>query len=257
MSAGVFAEVEPAVRLVGVSASRGGRPVLHDVSIDIKAGETVALVGRSGSGKTTLLRLVNRLSEPDAGQVVIEGKPAPAWNPIELRRRIGYVIQDAGLFPHMTVAANIATVPRLLEWPREKMAARVDELLTLVGLEPGEFRDRWPDQLSGGQRQRVGLARALAADPPVLLMDEPFGAIDAITKSELHGEFKRLQATLHRAVILVTHDMGEAFALADRVAVLHDGRIVTCDVPAAVAASTDPRVAALVATFAKATVEKP
>ncbi len=236
-----------AVQFVGVSASRGGRPVLRDVSIDVAAGETVALVGRSGSGKTTLLRLVNRLSEPDAGQVIIHGRPATTWDPIELRRAIGYVIQDAGLFPHMTVASNIGLVPRLLLWPADRIAARVDELLTMVGLEPAEFRLRWPDQLSGGQRQRVGLARALAADPTVLLMDEPFGAIDAITKSELHAEFKRLQALLHRAVVLVTHDISEAFALADRVAVLHDGQIVAYDEPAAVRASADPRVAALVA----------
>jgi osmoprotectant transport system ATP-binding protein len=235
-----------AVQFVGVSASRGSTPVLRGVSIDIKARETVALVGRSGSGKTTLLRLVNRLSEPDSGQVIVEGTPTTEWNPIELRRRIGYVIQDAGLFPHMTVGANISLVPRLLMWSPEKIAARVDELLTMVGLEPEEFRERFPDQLSGGQRQRVGLARALAADPSLLLMDEPFGAIDAITKSELHAEFKRLQSLLHRAVILVTHDIGEAFALADRVAVLHDGQIVTCDIPSAVRASTDPRVAALV-----------
>ena len=235
------------VQLVGVSASRGGRRVLRDVSIAIAAGETVALVGRSGSGKTTLLRLVNRLSEPDAGEVIVDGRPATSWDAIELRRTIGYVIQDAGLFPHMTVGSNIAILPRLLQWPAAKLAARVDELLTMVGLEPAVFRDRWPDELSGGQRQRVGLARALAADPPLLLMDEPFGALDPITKSELHLEFRRLQSTLQRAVVLVTHDMAEAFALADRVAVLHDGEIVICEVPAIVRASTDPRVAALVA----------
>jgi osmoprotectant transport system ATP-binding protein len=235
------------VQLAGVSASRGGRRVLRDVSIAIAAGETVALVGRSGSGKTTLLRLVNRLSEPDAGEVIVNGRPTASWDPIELRRKIGYVIQDAGLFPHMTVGANIAILPRLLQWPAAKLAARVDELLTMVGLEPAVFRDRWPDELSGGQRQRVGLARALAADPPLLLMDEPFGALDPITKSELHLEFRRLQSTLQRAVVLVTHDMAEAFALADRVAVLHDGEIVICEVPAIVRASTDPRVAALVA----------
>ena len=222
--------------------------MLRDVSVEIHEGETVALVGRSGSGKTTLLRLVNRLIDPDAGRVIIHGKAATAWDPIELRRKIGYVIQDAGLFPHLTVAANIGLLPRLLKWPAAKIAARVDELLTMVGLEPEQFRRRWPDQLSGGQRQRVGLARALAADPSLLLMDEPFGAIDVITKSELHAEFKRLQGLLHRAVVLVTHDIREAFALADRVAVLHDGQIVACDVPAVVRASTDPRVAALVAT---------
>jgi osmoprotectant transport system ATP-binding protein len=236
-----------AVQFVGVSASRGGRPVLRDVSIQINAAETVALVGRSGSGKTTLLRLINRLSEPDSGQVIVQGKPATAWDPIELRRHTGYVIQDAGLFPHMTVASNIALVPRLLKWPADRIAGRVDELLTMVALAPAEFRARWPDQLSGGQRQRVGLARALAADPSLLLMDEPFGAIDAITKSELHAEFTRLQAMLHRAVVLVTHDINEAFALADRIAVLHDGQIVAFDVPEAVRASNDPRVASLVA----------
>jgi osmoprotectant transport system ATP-binding protein len=236
-----------AVQFVGVSASRGGRPVLRNVSIDIGTSETVALVGRSGSGKTTLLRLINRLSDPDAGSVIVHGKPANTWDPIELRRQIGYVIQDAGLFPHMTVASNISLVPRLLMWPAEKIAARVDELLRMVGLEPAEFGGRWPDQLSGGQRQRVGLARALAADPSLLLMDEPFGAIDTITKSELHAEFRRLKAMLHRAVVLVTHDINEAFTLADRVAVLHDGQIVACDVPAVVRASSDPRVSALVA----------
>jgi osmoprotectant transport system ATP-binding protein len=246
LSAEALAKGDFAVQFVGVSASRGGRRVLHDVSIAIGAGETVALVGRSGSGKTTLLRLVNRLSEPDAGQVVVDGRPTSEWNPIELRRRIGYVIQDAGLFPHMTVASNIAIVPRLLDWSAARVTARVDEMLTLVGLDPTAYRGRWPDELSGGQRQRIGLARALAADPSLLLMDEPFGALDPITKTELHAEFKRLQSTLHRAVVLVTHDMAEAFALADRIAVLSDGQIVACDTPAVLRASSDPRVTALV-----------
>ena len=248
MSAEGLAKVDIAVQFEGVSASRGGRRVLEDVSIAIGAGEVVALVGRSGSGKTTLLRLINRLIEPDAGDVIVDGRSTSAWDPIALRRNTGYVIQDAGLFPHMTVASNIAIVPRLLQWPGARVIARVDELLAMVGLAPATYRDRWPDELSGGERQRVGLARALAADPNLLLMDEPFGALDPITRSELHVEFKRLQATLRRAVVLVTHDMAEAFALADRVAVLFDGRIVTCDTPAAVRASSDPRVAALVAT---------
>jgi osmoprotectant transport system ATP-binding protein len=151
------------------------------------------------------------------------------------------------LFPHMTVAANVATVPRLLEWPEARIRARVDELLAMIGLAPETYRERWPDELSGGERQRVGLARALAADPPLLLMDEPFGALDPITKSELHAEFRRVQAALRRTVVLVTHDMAEAFALADRIAVLCDGQICACDTPPAVRASTDPRVAALVA----------
>jgi osmoprotectant transport system ATP-binding protein len=236
----------PAVAFHEVSASRGGRGVLHGVSLAIGARETVALVGRSGSGKTTLLRLVNRLLEPDAGKVVVDDRDVREWDPIALRRRTGYVIQDAGLFPHMTVAANIATIPSLLEWDPARIRARVDELLALVGLDPGEFRERWPDELSGGQRQRVSLARALAVDPPLLLMDEPFGALDPITKSELHTEFKRVQAAMHRAVILVTHDIGEAMQLADRVAVLHEGRIIACAPGAELQQSSDPRVASLV-----------
>ena len=237
-----------AVAFDGVSASRGSRRVLHDVSMTIAPGETVALVGRSGSGKTTLLRLINRLLEPDAGRVLVEGRETRAWDAIELRRRTGYVIQDVGLFPHLTVAANVAIVPRLLEWPETRTEARVDELLTLVGLPPSEFRSRWPDELSGGQRQRVGLARALAADPPLVLMDEPFGAVDPITRAELHAEFLRVQDALHRTVILVTHDMSEAFALATRIAVLDEGRLIALAAPAELARSTDERVSSLIAT---------
>jgi len=235
----------PAVQFAEVSASRGGRAVLRHVSLSVAAGQTVALVGRSGSGKTTLLRLVNRLLDPDSGDVLVDGLSTRAWNPVDLRRRTGYVIQDAGLFPHVTVAGNIATVPRLLEWPSARIEARVDELLTLVGLDPAVFRGRWPDQLSGGQRQRAGLARALAADPPLLLMDEPFGALDPITKGELHAEFQRVQRTLHRSVILVTHDMAEACLLADQIAVLHDGEVIACDTPANVVAANDVRVTSL------------
>lgn len=239
----------PAVQFAQVSASRGGRPVLHHVSMTVNHGHTVALVGRSGSGKTTLLRLVNRLLDPDAGDVLVDGQNTRDWDPIALRRRTGYVIQDAGLFPHVTVGDNLATVPRLLAWPAARVSARVDELLTLVGLDPAVFRDRWPDELSGGQRQRAGLARALAADPPLLLMDEPFGALDPITKGELHAEFLRVQRTLHRSVILVTHDMAEACALADQIAVLHEGALITCDTPANVLASGDVRVRALMGTI--------
>jgi osmoprotectant transport system ATP-binding protein len=213
----------------------------------VAAGHTVALVGRSGSGKTTLLRLVNRLLDADSGEVLVDGISTRAWDPVELRRRTGYVIQDAGLFPHLTVADNIATVPRLLEWPAARVSARVDELLMLVGLDPAVFRGRWPDELSGGQRQRAGLARALAVDPPLLLMDEPFGALDPITKAELHVEFHRLQGTLQRSVILVTHDMAEACALADQIAVLHEGELIACESPETIMASEDPRVRALMA----------
>jgi osmoprotectant transport system ATP-binding protein len=236
---------EPAVQFAGVSASRGGQPVLRRVSMSVPRGQTVALVGRSGSGKTTLLRLVNRLLDPDAGDVFVEGQSTRAWDPVALRRRTGYVIQDAGLFPHVTVGGNIATVPRLLGWSAARVSARIDELLRLVGLDADTFRDRWTDELSGGQRQRAGLARALAADPPLLLMDEPFGALDPITKGELHAEFRRVQQTLQRSVILVTHDMAEACALADQIAVLHDGELIACDTPANVIASHDPRVTSL------------
>lgn len=235
----------PAVEFADVSASRGGRSVLHDVSLSIDAGETLALVGRSGSGKTTLLRLVNRLLDPDRGRVHVDGRDTRAWDPIALRRRTGYVIQDVGLFPHVTVADNIATVPRLLDWPEPRVQARVDELLAMVGLEPAEFRRRWPDQLSGGQRQRVGLARALAADPAVVLMDEPFGALDVITKRELHAEFRLVQRSLHRTVLLVTHDIAEASALADWIAVLDEGRVIAMDTPARMRESADPRVRSL------------
>ena len=222
--------------------------MLHNVSLAVAARETLALVGRSGSGKTTLLRIINRLIEPDAGRVLVEDRDVREWDPIALRRRTGYVIQDVGLFPHLSVAANIATVPSLLGWDATRIADRVDELLMLVGLDAADFRDRWPDELSGGQRQRVGLARALAADPPLLLMDEPFGALDPITKSELHAEFQRVKAAIARTVIIVTHDIDEAFRLADRIAVLHDGRIIACASGAALQASQDPRVDALVAT---------
>jgi len=236
----------PAIAFTGVSARRGSRRVLHDISIAVAAGETLALVGRSGSGKTTLLRLVNRLQDPDEGHVRVDGRDTRDWSPVDLRRRTGYVIQEVGLFPHMTVTDNIATVPRLMGWSEARILARVDTLLTLVALEPAAFRHRWPDELSGGQRQRVGLARALAADPPVLLMDEPFGAIDPITRADLHAEFRRVQASLRRAVLIVTHDMAEAFALADRIAVLHEGRLVACAPPAELAASRDPNVTALI-----------
>jgi osmoprotectant transport system ATP-binding protein len=236
------------IDFINVTASRGRRPVLHGVSLRIEEGEVVALVGRSGSGKTTLLRLVNRMLRPDAGEIRVGGRAVEEWDEIALRRQTGYAIQEVGLFPHFSVADNIALVPRLLRWDRTRVAARVDELLTLVGLDPAQFRARWPEQLSGGQRQRVGLARALAGDPPVLLMDEPFGALDPITRVELHREFRALQAKLRRAVLLVTHDLSEAFALADRVGVMHEGRMLACDTPAALAESQDSHVRALIET---------
>jgi len=234
---------DPAIEFREVSFARPGRPrVLDAFSLTVEAGEVLALVGRSGAGKSTLLKLINRLIEPDGGAVIVEGRDTRAWDPIQLRRRVGYVLQEVGLFPHMTIGDNVAVVPQLERWPPERVTARVDELLDLVGLPPQQFVTRWPDELSGGQRQRVGVARALAADPPVLLMDEPFGALDPLTRVELHREFRRVQERLRKTVIIVTHDMGEAFALGDRVGVLEMGRLIANDRPAVVAASRDPHV---------------
>jgi len=232
-----------AIEFVGVTIARaGGRPALDRFTLAVERGEVLALVGRSGAGKTTLLKLVNRLLLPDAGAVLVEGRDTREWEPIRLRRRVGYVLQEVGLFPHMTIEENIAVVPRLERWPLDRTQQRVAELLELIGLPPGRYAGRWPDELSGGERQRVGVARALAVDPPVLLMDEPFGALDPITRAELHDEFRRIQGRLRKTVIIVTHDMGEAFALGDRVGVLERGALVVCDRPAAVARSQDPRV---------------
>jgi osmoprotectant transport system ATP-binding protein len=227
-------------RAVGFTRPPAAR-ILDDFSLAIQPGEVLALVGRSGAGKSTLLKLVNRLLVPDAGAVVVEGRDTREWEPIALRRRIGYVLQDVGLFPHMTIGANIGVVPKLEGWPADRVAARVRELLTLIAL-PALFGDRYADELSGGQRQRVGVARALAVDPPILLMDEPFGALDPLTRAELHKEFRRIQQRLHKTVVIVTHDMGEAFALADRIGVLDEGRLVVCAEPERIGASHDARV---------------
>src|ERR1051325_4328351 len=233
----------PALEFRDVSFTRpGGTRVLDRFNLAVAAGEVVALVGRSGAGKSTILKLINRLLDPDSGDVFVEGAPVRSWEPIKLRRRVGYVLQDVGLFPHMTVGGNIAVVPKLEGWTEDRVNARVGELLDLIGLDREAFASRWPDQLSGGQRQRVGVARALAVDPPMLLMDEPFGALDPVTRADLHEEFRRIQRRVRKTVIIVTHDMGEAFALADRVGVIDEGRLVACDVPTALAASTDPRV---------------
>jgi osmoprotectant transport system ATP-binding protein len=232
-----------AIEFRDVSFTRpGGTRVLDHFSLTVDTGDVLALVGRSGAGKTTLLKLVNRLLLPDEGAVLVEGRDTREWEPIRLRRRVGYVLQDVGLFPHLNVANNVAVVPRLEKWPAERTAARVEELLELVGLGAPLLATRWPDELSGGQRQRVGVARALAVDPPVLLMDEPFGALDPLTRAELHAEFRRIQQRVRKSVIIVTHDMGEAFALGDRVGVLEDGRLIACDKPEVVAASREPLV---------------
>lgn len=198
---------------------------VRDVTLNLAGRELIALLGESGSGKTTLLRMVNRLVEPDAGEVLVDGQNVATLDAVALRRRIGYVIQQAGLFPHLTVSDNVAVVPRLLAWPAADVTARVDELLELVGLPAAEYRGRFPEQLSGGQRQRVGVARALAARPKVLLLDEPFGALDPITRVALQGELRRIHRELELTTIMVTHDLVEALTLADRIAVLYRGEL--------------------------------
>ena len=235
-----------------------GAPILDDVSIAVGSGETLALVGASGAGKTTVLKLVNRLLVPDAGDVRVQDRDTREWDPIRLRRSVGYVIQEVGLFPHLSVADNVAVVPRLEQWSEDRVAARVRELLDLVGLSDDAYAARFPDELSGGQRQRVGVARALAADPPVLLMDEPFGALDPITRRQLQQEFRRIQATVAKCVILVTHDVAEALALGDRVGVMEGGRLIWHGAPDAIADAGDPRVHALVqSSFPVARAETP
>src|SRR5580698_698727 len=208
-----------------------GRAIVSNVSLSVSRGETLVLLGRSGSGKTTLLRLINRMLVPSEGQVLVEGRSTTEVDPIRLRRGIGYVIQEAGLFPHFTIAENVALVPTLEKWPSARIASRVEELLHLVGLEPAEFSSRRPRELSGGQRQRVGVARALAADPPILLMDEPFGALDPVTRAELQREFSALTRRLGRTIVFVTHDIREALLLGQRIALLHAGRLVALAPP--------------------------
>ena len=201
-------------------------PAISDLSLEVAAGEVCVLVGPSGSGKTTAMRLINRMIELTSGDILLGGHSVLERRPNELRREIGYVIQQIGLFPHQTIAENIATVPRLLGWDRPRTNRRTTELLELVGLDPDEMRDRYPAQLSGGQRQRVGVARALAADPPLMLMDEPFGAIDPINRGRLQDEFLRLQATVRKTVVFVTHDIDEAIKMGDRIAILREGGVL-------------------------------
>lgn len=220
----------------------GRARVLDDVSVDVAPGTILALVGPSGAGKSTILKLINRMLVPAEGRVLVDGRDTRDWVELRLRRQIGYVIQDVGLFPHMTVAANAGLVPRLEGWAPSKIDARVRELMALVGLPFDEFAGRAPDELSGGQRQRVGVARALAADPPFLLMDEPFGALDPATRAQLRRDFAAIQQTLGKTVVIVTHDMNEAFLLGTQVGVLHGGRLIACGTPAEIRASSDQRV---------------
>jgi osmoprotectant transport system ATP-binding protein len=227
---------QPMIRLAGVGKTYpDGTVAVQSLDLDVPAGALVALVGPSGCGKSTTLKMVNRLIEPSSGRIFVDGEDVMRSDAVELRRRMGYVIQQVGLFPHQSIRTNVATVPSLLGWPRRRAAERADELLELVGLEPQQYGDRYPDQLSGGERQRVGVARALAADPPVLLMDEPFGAVDPVVRERLQEEFLRLHRELGKTVLLVTHDINEAVRMGDLVAVFaRGGRLAQYDVPAAV-----------------------
>ena len=226
-----------------------GTPLVSGLNLRVAQGETLVLLGRSGSGKTTTLKLVNRLLEPSEGEIFISGRTASSWDPIQLRRGIGYVIQDAGLFPHWNVEKNVALVPQLDRWPEDRIRARVKEMLELVGLPAAEFASRRPSELSGGQRQRVGVARALAADPPILLMDEPFGALDPVTRAELQREFRALASRLGKSIVFVTHDVREALFLGTRIALLAAGRLVGEYAPAEFLHSTEQEARAFAGTL--------
>jgi osmoprotectant transport system ATP-binding protein len=231
------------IELEAASYRIGEAQILSQVSFSVAPGETLVLLGRSGSGKTSVLRLINRLSDAQSGRVLVEGKETSQWDPIKLRRRIGYVIQEIGLFPHFTVARNVALIPTLEEWPVERIEERVRELVAIVGLDPDSVLSRYPDELSGGQRQRVGVARALAADPPILLMDEPFGALDPITRAEVQTEFGRIQQKMRKAVVFVTHDIREALLLGDRIGVMEAGSLAWIGTPDEFRSSRDAVIA--------------
>jgi osmoprotectant transport system ATP-binding protein len=238
-------KIERVVEFRDVSlAIAGGRAIVERVSFEVRRGETLVLLGRSGSGKTTTLKLINRLLEPTSGEVRVEDRATTDWDAIRLRRRIGYVIQETGLFPHFTVEQNVALVPQLEGWAVDRTHERVRELLSLIGLDYEQFASRYPRELSGGQRQRVGVARALAADPPVILMDEPFGALDPLTRAELQREFAGLTARLHKTIVFVTHDVREAFALATRIGLFKDGHLVVLASPDEFARSDNPEAIA-------------
>lgn len=215
--------------------TEGGVPVVDNVSAEVETGEFITILGSSGCGKTTLLKLTNRLYDPSGGRILIHGKDIAEEDPVQLRRQMGYVIQQVGLFPHMTIRDNITAIPKLMKWGEQRLRERADELLRLVGLAPDEFRDRYPHQLSGGQQQRVGLARALATDPDIMLLDEPFGAIDAITRLNLQNELLRIHNGLGKTFPFVTHDINEAFKLGNRVMIMNGGRLLQFDEPREIA----------------------
>jgi len=216
---------------VSFSHAAASAPIISHLSFSVQQGETLVLLGESGCGKTTTLKLINRLFLPTSGEVMVEGKATTAWDPIRLRRRTGYVIQEGGLFPHFSVAKNVGLVPWLESWTSEKIEKRVDELLAIVGLEPGEFRDRYPRELSGGQRQRVGVARALAAEPPLLLLDEPFGALDPLTRASLQRQFVDLTRRLNKTAVFVTHDVREALLVGSHIGLMHQGKLLLLETP--------------------------
>jgi len=224
---------QPLVEFRDVSFSHAGSsgPVISHLSFSVPQGETLVLLGQSGCGKTTTLKLINRLFEPTGGLVLVEGKSTEEWDPIRLRRRTGYVIQEGGLFPHFSIARNIGLVPSLEGWEPARIKTRVEELLSLVGLEPGEFADRYPGELSGGQRQRVGVARALAAEPPLLLLDEPFGALDPLTRASLQRQFRELTNRLGKTAVFVTHDVREAMLLGTRIGLMDKGQLRLLETP--------------------------
>jgi osmoprotectant transport system ATP-binding protein len=235
------------VEFRGVSYEIAGKPILLDLSLRVEPGETLVLLGRSGSGKTTALKMINGMLFPTRGQVLVDGKPTTEWDPIRLRRRMGYVIQEVGLFPHFTVRDNIGLVPKLEGWSSADIDSRVDLLLEKVGMPPAEFRTRYPRQLSGGQRQRVGVARALAADPPVLLFDEPFGALDPVTRLELQQQFLSLQRDFKKTSIFVTHDVREAMHLGSNIALLDRGRLEVVSPPREFRSAVSPEARAFLA----------
>ena len=236
-------KLEPVIELRHASYRLpGGRVLLSDIDVTVGSGETLVLLGRSGSGKTTFLKLINRLLDPTDGEVRIEGRPTTEWDPIRLRRRIGYVIQETGLFPHFTIERNVGVVPQLEGWPPERIESRTSEMLRLVGLPPEDFAKRKPHELSGGQRQRAGVARALAADPPVLLMDEPFGALDPVTRTGLQREFRSLADRLGKTIVFVTHDLREALRLGSRIAMMEDGCLVAVHPRAKFMSAPEPQI---------------
>ena len=234
---------------VNFTLPNAAAPIISELNFSVARGETLVLLGESGCGKTTTLKLVNRLLAPTAGDVVVEGKRTTEWDPIALRRRIGYVIQEGGLFPHFTIGRNVGLVPRLLGWEQTRIDTRVEELLSLVGLEAGIYTDRYPRELSGGQRQRAGVARALAADPPLLLLDEPFGALDPLTRASLQREFAELTSRLGKTAILVTHDVREALILARRIGLMHKGQLLLLESPERFLASDNPQARAYLDTL--------